>query len=145
MTGSNGNYTFTISDIKAFYGLTDTELSNLTRLGFIAKNTSGGQTDNLYVDVVQGRRDAYSGGEGTAADPYVLKTAQDLQMLVSTPGDWTSENYFRMDADIDASALMPAELLQALQASSNLPSEELFSLSKFLPYSSHWSESLPFS
>lgn len=105
MTGSNGNYTFTISDIKAFYGLTDTELSNLTRLGFIAKNTSGGQTDNLYVDVVQGRRDAYSGGEGTAADPYVLKTAQDLQMLVSTPGDWTSENYFRMDADIDASAL----------------------------------------
>ncbi len=105
MTGSNGTYTFTIPDIKTFYGLTDAEMLTLIKLGFIAKNANGGQTDNLYVEVVQGRKDAYSGGEGTASDPFILKTSQDLQMLVSTPGDWTSGNYFRMEADIDASGL----------------------------------------
>ena len=49
MNGSNGNYTFTINSIKEFYGLTDDELAGLTSLGFIAKNTYGGQTSDLLT------------------------------------------------------------------------------------------------
>lgn len=105
MTGSNGNYTFAISDLKSFYGLTDNELAGLTKLGFIAKNSNGGQTDDLFVEVVQGRKDAYSGGEGTASNPFILKKSADLQTLATTPSDWTSENYFRMDADLDGTVL----------------------------------------
>ncbi len=108
MTGSGGTYTFKISDIKTFYKLTDSQLASLTKLGFIAKNANGGQTDDLFIEVVQGRTDAYSGGEGTATDPFILKTSQDIKELAATPGDWTSENHFRMDADIDAAALTSA-------------------------------------
>lgn len=105
MSGSNGRYTFTISDIKTFYRLDDEQMEGLKKLGFIAKSSNGNQTTNLFVDVVQGRRDAYSGGEGTSANPFILKTSADLLALASTPGDWTSETYFRMDADIDGSGL----------------------------------------
>ena len=62
MTGSAGTYTFKIADIKSFYELTDTELAGLTELGFIAKNASGGQSGDLFINVVPGRTDAYSGG-----------------------------------------------------------------------------------
>ena len=105
MTGSNGSYKLTISNIQEFYGLSDSELAGLTQLGFIAKTQGGNQTQDLFIEVEQGRRDAYSGGEGTSADPFILKTSADLQALSSTPGDWTSGNYFRMEADIDASGL----------------------------------------
>ena len=105
MTCNGNSYTFSISDIKAFYGLTDPQLENLTKLGFIAKTASGKQTDNLFVDVVQGRRDAYSGGEGTSSNPFILKTSSDLQTLASTPGDWAEGVYLRMEADVDASGL----------------------------------------
>ncbi|MDE7413399.1 MAG: T9SS type A sorting domain-containing protein [Muribaculaceae bacterium] len=101
MTRNGDSYTFSIPDIKAFYGLSDSELENLTSLGFIAKNSNGGQTDDFFVEVVQGRRDAYSGGEGTADNPFILKTTQDFNELVSTPGDWASGTYLRLDADID--------------------------------------------
>lgn len=101
----DGSYTFTIADIKTYYNLTDSELETLTSLGFIAKNTAGGQTDDLLVEVVQGRRDAYSGGEGTATNPFILKTSNDLTVLSATPGDWSEGVYLRLDADIDASGL----------------------------------------
>lgn len=105
MTRNGNSYTFKIADIKSYYNLTDDELAKTTKLGFIAKNTSGGQTDDQFVEVVQGRRDAYSGGEGSMASPFILKTANDLNALAATPSDWSSEYYFRMDADINASGL----------------------------------------
>ena len=105
MTRNGSSYTFSIQDIKAFYGLTDSELQNLTKLGFIAKNSFGGQTDDLFVEVEQGRRDAYSGGEGTYSDPFILKTSSDLQALATTSADWAEGVYLRMEADIDASGL----------------------------------------
>lgn len=105
MSGSGGTYTFKISDIKAFYGLTDDQLANLKKIGFIAKTSFGNQTQDLFIDVVQGRRDAYSGGEGSLNDPFIIKTANDLKMLAATSSDWSAGNYFRMEADIDASGL----------------------------------------
>lgn len=105
MTGSAGTYTFKIADIKSFYELTDTELASLTELGFIAKNASGGQSGDLFINVVQGRSDAYSGGEGTQDNPFILKNINDLKEFASTSMDWAEDVYLRLDADIDASAL----------------------------------------
>ncbi|MBD5337933.1 MAG: T9SS type A sorting domain-containing protein [Bacteroides sp.] len=105
MNGSNGNYTFTINSIKEFYGLTDDELAGLTSLGFIAKNTYGGQTSDLFIEVVQGRRDAYSGGEGTPESPFILKTPADLKAFAETPADWGAGCFIRLESDIDASAI----------------------------------------
>lgn len=101
MEGSGGTYKFKITDIKEFYGLTDAQLEGLTELGFIAKTSGGQQTQDLLVSVVQGRRDAYSGGEGTQADPFILKTTDDLMALASTPGDWDAGTYLRMEANIE--------------------------------------------
>lgn len=105
MTGSAGTYTFKIADIKSFYELTDTELAGLTELGFIAKNASGAQSGDLFINVVQGRSDAYSGGDGTQDNPFILKNINDLKEFASTSMDWAEDVYLRLDADIDASAL----------------------------------------
>lgn len=105
MTGSGGTYKLTITDIKNFYSLTDSELEGLTKLGFIAKTTSGRQTADCFIEVVQGRRDAYSGGEGTQDSPFILTTSADFAALASTPGDWGVETWFRMEEDIDISSL----------------------------------------
>ncbi|MDE6345830.1 MAG: T9SS type A sorting domain-containing protein [Muribaculaceae bacterium] len=103
MSGSNGVYTFTIASIKEFYGLTDAELQGLTKLGFIAKTTSGAQTNDCFVTVEQGTGVSYSGGDGTASSPYLLSTADDLDLLTATPADWNAS--FRLDSDIDASSI----------------------------------------
>ena len=41
----------------------------------------------------------YSGGSGTQEDPYLLKTVDDWQKLMNTPGDW--DKHFILMADID--------------------------------------------
>ena len=105
MGGSGGTYTISISDIQAFYGLTDTEITGLTKLGFIAKNKNGEQTQDLFVDVEQGRRDAYGGGEGTKESPYILSTSAHLAQFSTDSRDWTSDVFVRLDADIDASTV----------------------------------------
>lgn len=105
MSGSNGVYTLKIADIKQFYGLSDSELQGLKKLGFIAKTTSGAQTDDCFVNVEQGGGSSYSGGTGSQADPYIIASADDLSALVSTPDDWKASAWFRLDADIDASTV----------------------------------------
>lgn len=105
MTGNGGVYSYTVADIKAFYKLSDSELSRLVKIGFIAKTKNGNQTDDLFCEVVQGAREAYSGGDGTAASPYILKTLEDLNELSITKGDWESDCYLKLEADIDASGL----------------------------------------
>lgn len=105
MSGSGGTYTFRIENLQEFYTLTDSELEGLTKLGFIAKTTNGVQTQDLFINVEQGRRDAYSGGEGTADSPFILSTPEDILALAATPTDWSNGTFFRMEADIDASAL----------------------------------------
>lgn len=103
MSGSNGVYTIKIASIKEFYGLSDDELKGLTQLGFIAKTTSGRQTNDCFVNVEQGRGISYSGGEGTASSPYIISTSDDLSTLSQTPDDWSAS--FRLGNDIDASSL----------------------------------------
>jgi hypothetical protein len=44
---------------------------------------------------------AYSGGSGTAADPYQLSRVEDWQEFIATSDDWGSEKYFVLTADID--------------------------------------------
>lgn len=102
MTGSGGTYTLKVDDIKAFYGLSDTQLESLTKIGFIARTSNGRQTDDCFAEVIQGRRNAYSGGEGTEQSPFVIKTTADIVALSTTPMDWSSDTYFVMAADIEA-------------------------------------------
>ncbi len=104
MSGSNGEYTLTISNIKEFYGLSDDELAGLRKLGFIAKTSSGSQTADCFVTVEQGASSSYSGGEGTASSPYIIATAEDLSTLSQTADDWNASAWFRLDDDIDASS-----------------------------------------
>jgi hypothetical protein len=47
----------------------------------------------------------YSGGSGTAQDPYQIATAADLIALGETPGDYTG--YFVLTADIDLDPELP--------------------------------------
>lgn len=104
MQGSGGTYTLKVADIQAFYNLTDGELEQLTRLGFIARTSDGRQTADCFAEVVQGRRNAYSGGEGTQESPFILTTADDLAALAATPADWESDVWMRLDADIALSS-----------------------------------------
>ena len=55
--------------------------------------------------MVPGRSDAYSGGEGTQDNPFILKNIDDLKEFASTSIDWAEDVYLRLDADIDASTL----------------------------------------
>ena len=106
MTGTGGTYKYKVADLKALYNLTDDEMTQVTKLGFIARNNSQ-QTADCFVDVVQGRREAYSGGEGTAESPFIIKTAADLNELASTSADWASDVYVRLDADITLTGSFP--------------------------------------
>lgn len=101
MTGSSGTYKFKIDDIQSFYGLTDSQMEGLTKLGFIAKTSSGTQTGDLFVSVVQGRKNAYSGGDGTQANPFVLANYSNLEELSENSMDWEADVYFVMNADIE--------------------------------------------
>jgi len=104
MTGSGGSYTLKVEDIQSFYGLTDDQLTQLTKIGFIARTANGRQTDDCLLGVVQGRKNAYSGGEGTQSNPFILKTAQDLTDFAASPIDWAEDVYVKLDADITLSS-----------------------------------------
>lgn len=103
MTATDGGYQIRIDNIKQFYGLTDAQMEGLTELCFIARTTSA-QTADTKISVVQGRATAYSGGEGTAASPFLLSTAKDLKDLSEYPADWTQDVYLKLTANIDAPA-----------------------------------------
>lgn len=105
MSRSGNVYTYTISNIKEFYGLSDAQLVSLTKLGFIAKTSNGNQTEDCFVEVVQGPTSLYSGGEGTTSSPYIIAKSEDLQYLADTPADWGNGVCFKLDADINASTL----------------------------------------
>jgi hypothetical protein len=47
----------------------------------------------------------YSGGSGTAQDPYQIATAADLIALGETPGDY--DKHFLLTADIDLDPKLP--------------------------------------
>lgn len=104
MTVVSGGYQLHIDDIKTFYGLTDTQMEGLTDLCFIARTSGSSQTADTKISVVQGRKTAYSGGEGTAASPFLIANANDLKALSEYPADWASDIYLKLTADIAAPA-----------------------------------------
>lgn len=104
MTAANGGYQIRIDNIQEFYGLTDSQMEGLTELCFIARTSSGAQTADTKISVVQGRKTAYSGGEGTAASPFLIGKAQDLKDLAEYPADWAADIYLKLTADIAAPA-----------------------------------------
>lgn len=101
MTGSGGVYTLKVDDLMSFYGLTEAQLDGVNKLGFIARTSSGRQTADCMAEVIQGRKNAYSGGEGTAQSPFILKTTEDIIALSTTSMDWAKDVYFEMGADIN--------------------------------------------
>lgn len=104
MSGSNGVYSYIVQDIKSFYSLSDSEVADLEKIGFIAKTKDGKQqTEDCFVDVIQAPAQKYSGGSGTAADPYVLATTADLKDLSIATSDW--DKCFKMEADIVATGV----------------------------------------
>lgn len=105
MEGSGGVYSYTIKEIKSFYGLNDDELAKVTNLNFIAKTKGGSQTADTKIEVIDAPLQEYAGGSGTAADPWLLSTAADLKALSETPSHWGSGRCFEMTADIDASGV----------------------------------------
>lgn len=96
MTGSGGVYTLSVDNLQEFYGLNDTQLASVTKLGFIARTKSGSQTDDCFVEVIDR---LYSGGDGSAASPYLISGMDDLKTLASTPEHMSK--CFRLDADIE--------------------------------------------
>lgn len=100
MSGSNGTYTITISDLGEFMKISDNDLPQLSSIGLIARSRSM-QTEDLTAEVVYTPKSYYSGGAGTAANPYIISTAADMQTLAATPEHWDSDYYFTLSEDID--------------------------------------------
>lgn len=105
MGGSNGTYTFTVSDMKSFWHLSDDQLKKLTKLNFIAKSASGSQTADLSIDCSQEAPQRYGGGQGTQSAPWKIASAAHLSELASTSDDWAAGKYFTLENDVDASSL----------------------------------------
>lgn len=105
MSGSNGVYTYTVNNIKEFYELSDEQLAKVETLNFIAKTKSGEQTADLKIDLVQAPLQEYSGGSGTASDPWLLSTAEDLKTLSKTPAHWGEGCCFMLGEDIAATGV----------------------------------------
>src|SRR4030042_108942 len=49
----------------------------------------------------------YSGGSGTAEDPYKISVAADWETLTNTPGDWDKHFILTADLDLKDVALSP--------------------------------------
>ena len=59
----------------------------------------------LLLIIVSGATAKYSGGSGTADDPYQIATAADLNTLGETPADY--DNHFILTSDIDLDPNLP--------------------------------------
>ena len=96
----NSTFTYTVSDMVGFWHIGASVLSAQTEitLNFIAKSGND-QTDDLSITAIR----PYSGGEGSDSDPWIIKTAGDLQFLSAHDSHWAS--HFILGNDIDASSL----------------------------------------
>lgn len=102
MSGKNGEYSMNIANLMEFYGFRETDASKVTRLGFIARSAAE-QTEDMLVEVDATSFKRYSGGKGTADNPFILTTTGDLARLTESPVDFSA--HFRLDADIDATGI----------------------------------------
>ena len=65
--------------------------------------------DNDYPHLQWEKR--YSGGSGSGADPYLIRTIEDLNMLSASPFDW--DKHFLMIADLDLDGISYTQSLVA--------------------------------
>lgn len=105
MTGSNGNYNFSIDNLAQFYGLDMKQASEVTKIGFIARSRTL-QTVDLVVNVDPSKISFYSGGgEGTAASPYLIASDDDLAVLAGNSQFWQKGVYLRLDKNIGGAGI----------------------------------------
>lgn len=105
MSGSNGVYTYTIDNIKEFYLLSDKQLSAVDKLNFIAKTKGGNQTADLSIELIQAPVQEYSGGNGSASDPWQISTPEDLKALSKTSIHWGEGCCFLLTTDLAATGM----------------------------------------
>lgn len=105
MNGSNGVYTYTVDDIKSFYRLTDEELAKVNALNFIAKTKGGKQTQDLNIELIQAPLQEYSGGSGSASDPWLISSTDDLKTLSKNSAHWGEGCYFLLSENVAATGV----------------------------------------
>lgn len=101
MTASGSTYSLQIESLQSFFNLSDAQLSQLTKIGVIARNSAGAQTVDLFLNVSQAPKVYYSGGEGTVSSPYIISKEQDLKDLAATSVHWGKA--FKMSANVTLS------------------------------------------
>ncbi len=80
----------------------------LSQWGVMEGNWGGGGTGVIYIDdvrITSGTITAevkYGGGRGTAEDPYLIHTAQQMNAIGANSNDW--DKHFKLMADIDLSS-----------------------------------------
>jgi hypothetical protein len=62
-------------------------------------SAQGGEVEDYTIIVQDAPIQKYSGGTGTALDPYLIATPEDLNSIGSNPEDWSAN--FKQTADID--------------------------------------------
>ncbi len=80
----------------------------LSKWGVLESNWGGGGTGVIYIDdvrIISGTISAevkYGGGSGTADDPFLIQTSQQMNAIGANSNDW--DKHFKLMADIDLSA-----------------------------------------
>lgn len=90
---ADGSYSYTIEgSYQDWFKITDEQCESLTEIGVIARSTTL-QTADCMVPCVF-HKIYFSGGIGTAEDPFRISTADDLVYLSSSPKFWGADNHF---------------------------------------------------
>lgn len=122
LTGDNPNYkvisNYQENDANTWY-ITSTRTSNfdvqiLTPEGY--NLVSGENTIGRTISITSGTstyeitgtsNKVWTEGDGTAENPYIIKTTAQLQLLADTANVLDNEKYFKLDADIDWGRSIP--------------------------------------
>ncbi len=101
---SDGSYTYKLpKTYQEWFKLTDEQCANLKQVGFIARNTSE-QTVDVFIDCIF-KQEYFSGGIGTATDPYQINNAEDLEYLANNNKFWVEDTYFLQTSNIEIDRL----------------------------------------
>jgi hypothetical protein len=97
-----------IAAVGLTVGTVTTAYHNTVAIGcVISQSPAAGQVVLLEaakgVDMVVSLGGYYPGGDGTATDPYLIYTAEQMNTIGANPGDWTS--CFKLMADIDMTGI----------------------------------------
>lgn len=90
----DGSYSYTLDDTtyQEWFKISDEQCESLTSIGVLARTTTL-QTVDCIVPCTF-RKVFFSGGTGTAEDPFRISTPDDLVFLSSNPKYWSADNHF---------------------------------------------------